>query len=101
MSNWIAIAAVFHAGAAPAEDDSSLKIDAGRVVNRVSRLMYGSCIEDVNPEIYGGLYAQLIFGESFEEPPRALGPMGWTAYGGQWRVESGAALSVSADFGAK
>jgi hypothetical protein len=29
------------------------------------QLMYGSCIEDVNHEIYGGLYDQKIFVESF------------------------------------
>ena len=30
--------------------------------------MTGSCIEDVNHEIYGGIYSQMIFGESFQEP---------------------------------
>ena len=25
-------------------------------------------LEDVNHELYGGLYSQLVFGESFEEP---------------------------------
>src|SRR5690348_11005526 len=57
-----------------AESDSAIKIDAGKVLNHVSPLMYGSCIEDVNHEIYGGLYAQIIFGESLEEPPREPGP---------------------------
>lgn len=46
-----------------------IHVDAGRVVNRVTPWMTGSCIEDVNHEIYGGLYDQKIFGESFEEPP--------------------------------
>jgi hypothetical protein len=46
--------------------------------------MYGSCIEDVNHEIYGGLYAQRIFGESFEEPGEIVGPAGWHALGGDW-----------------
>ncbi len=50
--------------------DAAIHADAAQVVNRTTRLMYGSCIEDVNHEIYGGLYAQQIFGESFEEPPR-------------------------------
>ncbi|MDB5348840.1 MAG: hypothetical protein JWN86_87 [Planctomycetota bacterium] len=81
-------------------DDSSMKIDANKVVNRISPLMYGSCIEDVNHEIYGGLYAQMIFGESFEEPPRSIGPAGWTAYGGQWKADA-SLLSVASDFGAK
>ena len=31
--------------------------------------MTGVCIEDVNHEIYGGIYSQMIFGESFQEPP--------------------------------
>jgi len=31
--------------------------------------MTGACIEDVNHEIYGGIYSQMIFGESFQEQP--------------------------------
>ena len=82
-----------------AEPDSTIKIDAGKVLNRITPLMYGSCIEDVNHEIYGGLYAQMIFGESFEEPPREPTP-GWRSYGGQWSVRDGV-CSVKADAGAK
>lgn len=50
---------------------ATLHVDAAKVLNHITPLMYGSCIEDVNHEIYGGLYAQMIFGESFEEPPTA------------------------------
>ncbi|HEY2149059.1 MAG TPA: family 16 glycoside hydrolase, partial [Pirellulales bacterium] len=82
-----------------AEPDSTIKIDAGKVLNRITPLMYGSCIEDVNHEIYGGLYAQMIFGESFEEPPREPTP-GWRSYGGEWSVRDGV-CSVKADAGAK
>ena len=46
-----------------------IAIDAARIENRISPFLAGSCIEDVNHEIYGGLYDQKIFGESFEEPP--------------------------------
>ena len=63
--------------------------------------MTGSCIEDVNHEIYGGLYSQLIFGESFEEPPIPVSPIrGWAAYGGNWRID-GEALHVDANEGGK
>lgn len=86
-------------GAAPAAD-STLSIDAGKVVNRISPLMYGSCIEDVNHEIYGGLYAQMIFGESFEEPPKPARIADWTDYGGRWAARNDE-LSVLADSGAK
>lgn len=92
--------ALFAAAALAAEPaDSTLTVDAAKVVNHTSRLMYGSCIEDVNHEIYGGLYAQQIFGESFEEPPRTA-PTGWTDYGGRWSVKDGV-CSVGADAGAK
>jgi alpha-L-arabinofuranosidase len=83
-----------------AEPDSSLKVDAAKVVNRITPWMYGSCIEDVNHEIYGGLYAQMIFGESFEEPPRLPPAVGWTTYGGAWGIKENA-LAVEPDMGAK
>jgi hypothetical protein len=67
MTSWFALLAATVL-AAPA--DATITADAGKVVNHTTRLMYGACIEDVNHEIYGGLYAQQIFGESFEEPPR-------------------------------
>lgn len=35
---------------------------------RITPYLYGAGAEDVNHEIYGGLYDQMIFGESFEEP---------------------------------
>jgi alpha-L-arabinofuranosidase len=54
----------------------------------ISRTMTGACIEDVNHEIYGGIDSQMIFGESFAEPP-ATSVEGFKAYGGDWRVEDG------------
>ncbi len=83
-----------------AGDDSSIKVDAAKVVNRITPWMYGSCIEDVNHEVYGGLYAQMIFGESFEEPPKSPPVLGWSTFGGSWGVGEGA-LRVKPDFGAK
>ncbi len=32
---------------------STIRVDAGRVMNRLSRLMYGSGMEDVNHEVSG------------------------------------------------
>ncbi len=49
--------------------DARIHVRPAQVISHLSPWMYGSCIEDVNHEIYGGLYAQRIFGESFEEPP--------------------------------
>ena len=46
----------------------TINVQADHVVGPVSRLLTGACIEDVNHEIYGGIYSQMIFGESFQEP---------------------------------
>lgn len=84
-----------------ADKPITLRVNAASVQNHITPWMFGSCIEDVNHEIYGGLYAQQIFGESFEEPPIAQSPLsGWQAYGGQWQVRDGA-LRVEPEAGAK
>lgn len=70
-------------------DKTILEIDPSQVVHRVSPLLYGACIEDVNHEIYGGLYSQMIFGESFQEPPRSTPLKGFTAHGGGWTARDG------------
>lgn len=80
--------------------DARISVDASQVVNHITPWIYGSCIEDVNHEIYGGLYDQKIFGESFEEPPQSATFAGWKALGGDWRP-SGPGVAVSADAGAK
>jgi hypothetical protein len=55
--------------------DVHINVQADSAVGIVSRLLTGACIEDVNHEIYGGLYSQMIFGESFQEPaPPASAP---------------------------
>jgi len=56
------------AAACAAQD---IKIDAGDIVHPVSPYLTGACIEDVNHEIYGGIYSQMIFGESFQEPDKS------------------------------
>ncbi len=43
------------------------------MLGHVSRYLTGACIEDVNREIYGGVYSQMIFGESFQEAVNTAG----------------------------
>ncbi len=97
MASWSIVLTAAALAAAPG--GATIHVDAGNVTSRTTRLMYGSCIEDVNHEIYGGLYAQQVFGESFEEPPR-FAPPGWTGYGGSWSAKDGV-VSVKAEAGAK
>ncbi len=74
---------------AGAADEAIIRVDASKVIHRVSPWLQGACIEDVNHEIYGGLYSQMVFGESFQEPPRAIPPAGFAAFGGEWSVKDG------------
>jgi hypothetical protein len=59
--------------AAVKAEEAQIEVHADRIVHPLSRYLTGACIEDVNHEIYGGLYSQMIFGESFQEPPRGKG----------------------------
>ena len=83
-------------GAQPAQ----INVDAGKVLNKISHVLYGSCTEDVNHEIYGGLYSQLLYGESFEEPAPAISYKGWLQLPAEWRI-GGDGASTSAGPGFK
>ncbi len=77
-----------------------IKVDASKVLGRVSRHLTGACIEDVNHEIYGGLYSQMIFGESFQEPPLPPVIKGFHSYAGRWMVKDNA-IRIEATDGPK
>jgi alpha-L-arabinofuranosidase len=74
---------------APAKNPSQnhIIIDAADVRNNIPQTMFGTCIEDVNHEIYGGLYGQMIMGESFEEPASGVNYNEWKKYGGYWAAD--------------
>jgi len=62
--------------------------------------MTGACLEDVNHEVYGGIYSQMLYGESFQEPPSSGSFEDFEAHGGEWG-SSGVSLAVSAAAGGK
>jgi hypothetical protein len=95
MIGWTTIlGSVLAASLTQGVDDSVIEVDAARVIHRVSPLLHGACIEDVNHEIYGGLYSQMIFGESFQEP---AGLKGFKAIGGRWVVREGVLEAAPSD----
>ncbi len=51
-----------------AAQDATIIVHSKQTGPCISRYLTGACIEDVNHEIYGGLYSQMLFGESFQEP---------------------------------
>ena len=69
--------------------DASIRVQCDQPLLDISRTMTGACIEDVNHEIYGGLYSQMIFGENFQEPAPSPPIVGFKSYGGSWLVEDG------------
>src|SRR3954470_2264090 len=73
---------------AVASADVVIHVDVAQAGKPVSRYLTGACIEDVNHEIYGGIYSQMIFGESFAEPARTTPVKGFVSPDGQWKVEN-------------
>jgi len=60
---------------------ASISIDARKVENRISPLLYGQFLEFMYEGIKGGLHAELIRNRSFEEPPNAIGlSRNWERY---------------------
>jgi alpha-L-arabinofuranosidase len=82
----LSLASTLCLAAAAAGQEARIRVRADRAGPEVSRHMTGACIEDVNHEIYGGIYSQMIFGESFQEPPVTL-IEGFASYGGGWAVD--------------
>ena len=60
--------------ALPAVGAAKVSVNLDEVKAEVPRTIYGTGMEDVNHEIYGGLDAQRLWDESFEEelPPQVI-----------------------------
>lgn len=67
-----------------------VEVRPDKVLNHITPLLYGAGMEDVNHEIYGGIYSQRIFGESFEEGVKPEGIEGMSHYNDPIRMEGGA-----------
>jgi hypothetical protein len=78
------------ASAQPAQ----IQINASSVTNSISPYLgTGACLEDVNHEVYGGIYSQMLFGESFQEPSFVL--TSFQDYGGGSVSVSGSAATLT------
>ena len=85
---------------APAQS-STILVEANNVLHPVSRYLTGACIEDVNHEVYGGIYSQMIFGESFAEPAPQQPLKGFNLYGGHWTLTEDGGVQVEGSQGSK
>jgi alpha-N-arabinofuranosidase len=78
------LASVFaqpHVVAAQTSQRASISIDARKVENHISPLLYGQFLEFMYEGIKGGLHAELIRNRSFEEPANVTGlSRNWERY---------------------
>ncbi|HET7287691.1 MAG TPA: alpha-L-arabinofuranosidase C-terminal domain-containing protein, partial [Pyrinomonadaceae bacterium] len=64
-----------------AAQTASITVDARKVENRISPLLYGQFLEFMFEGIKGGLHAELIRNRSFEEAPNVIGlSRNWERY---------------------
>ena len=67
---WAVVASAVGAATGSAAEAVKVSVDVSKVVAEVPRTLYGTGMEDVNHEIYGGLDAERLYLEGFEaEPP--------------------------------
>ncbi len=52
--------------------NTQIQVNPQKVLRQISPYLTGACIEDVNHEVYGGIFSQMIYGESFEEEPMRI-----------------------------
>lgn len=87
--NGLLIGLMFVCPVLATAQDVLIDVDVTKRQHAVSKYLTGACIEDVNHEIYGGIYSQMIFGESFQEPSTSSSVVGFRQFGGTWKVEDG------------
>ena len=71
-----------------AQQTVGIRIHPDEVIARLRPTLYGAGMEDVNHEVYGGIYSQRIFGESFEEGAPVEGIKGFVTDGSPWYEET-------------
>jgi alpha-N-arabinofuranosidase len=78
---WNAVATHPSIVCAQTSQTATITIDARKVENRISPLLYGQFLEFMFEGMKGGLHAELIRNRSFEEPPNVIGlPRNWDRY---------------------
>ncbi|MBQ2724531.1 MAG: hypothetical protein IJF78_02370 [Clostridia bacterium] len=65
-----------------------IRINTEKTTGSVSPWLRGACMEDVNHELYGGIWSQMIFGESFAEPAESgMDRERLTVLGATWDID--------------
>jgi alpha-N-arabinofuranosidase len=69
----VALSGQLHIVVAQSTHTATISIDAAKVENRISPLLYGQFLEFMYEGIKGGLHAELLRNRSFEESPNVIG----------------------------
>jgi hypothetical protein len=78
-------------------EEAQITVQANQITNTLSpHLSTGACIEDVNHEVYGGIYSQMIFGESFQEPKPPIDIQGFERFGSDLELQD-SVISYASD----
>ena len=81
LATQLAPVAVQPSVVAQPSQTASITIDARKVENRISPMLYGQFLEFMFEGIKGGLHAELIRDRGFEESPNVIGlPRNWDRY---------------------
>ena len=63
----IALCSILGTSAFSDVQKENISVDCSQKIATATPFLFGTCLEDLNHEVYGGLYGQMIFGERFEE----------------------------------
>jgi alpha-N-arabinofuranosidase len=95
----IALCGQLHVVAAQTSQTASITIDARKIENRISPLLYGQFLEFMYEGVKGGLHAELIRNRGFEEAGNAIGlSRYWERYPDDRNDDYGLSFAWADDF---
>lgn len=81
------LATVVPLAALRAEQPMTVKIDPGKIENRIDQKIYGHFLEHIYHSVNGGLWGEMIWDRSFEQAPSRPA----------WKIEDGCLAQRGSD----
>lgn len=87
LATTLALAAIAAPLALRAEQPMTIRIDPGKIENRIDEKIYGHFLEHIYHSVNGGLWGDMIWDRSFEQ----------TTPGAAWKIEDGCLVQRGGD----
>lgn len=87
LATTLALAAMAAPLALSAEQPMTIRIDPGKIENRIDEKIYGHFLEHIYHSVNGGLWGEMIWDRSFEQ----------TTPGAAWKIEDGCLVQRGGD----